>query len=199
MKRSLITVVLAAALLMSATNCSKPADTGETTETLPRITPAASSVPAASETSAPTETASPSYDMSTMSLDEVEALLLGAAGRGEALTDYHYAIEENQAIGLIDGRTYSYNIMDENPDVFGGFNILQFDTSSETFANLQVGDFIEVYFQFGEEIMSGQQAVTAINGPYVFSAWETPRGGGYNSAPPFMCAEIQAAYEAFSS
>ena len=199
MKRSVIAIILTASLLVSVCSCSRDPEPS-VTETLPRVTtttaPSASDVPG---TSAPTETIFPSRDMSTMSINEVEEVLLNAAGRGEALSDYNYAIEENAGIGLIDGRTYSYNIMDENPDVFGGFNILQFDTESEAFRNMQVGDYIEVYFRFGDEIMSGQQAVTAINGPYVFSAWETPRGGGYNSTPPFTCAEIQAAYLAFSA
>ena len=200
MKKSVIAIFLTASLLLSATSCVKNPD-ASVTETLPRITggnTVASESAVDTETAAPTETSAPSYDFSAMTLDEVEAVLLQAAGSGDAITDYVYAIEENADIGLVDGRTYSYYMMDENPDVFGGFNIFVFDTNNPNFQNMQVGDFIHVSYMYGEDLFSGEQYITAINGPYVFSAWETPRGGNYNNSAPFQCNEIQAAYNAFA-
>ena len=191
MKKSVIAIVLAVSLLMSVSSCvSKPAET-EPAETVPGVTDAPAET---TETELPTETM-PYYNISEMGIEEVEYVLLNAAGSGEPIIEYSYNIEENSEIGLLNGRTYAYHIMEENPDVFGGFNIFLFDPSSETFQNLQVGDFIQVSYMFNDELMTGEQAVTAVNGPYMFSAWETPRGGNYNNTAPFACEEIQAAYD----
>ena len=193
MKRSVIAIVLSAALLVSVTSCRRqPVETSG--ETLPRIT----GTTAVSETSEPAETF-PYYNLNEMYIEDVENALLEAAGSGEPIIEYSYDLEENHAIGLLDGRTYSYHIMEENPDVFGGFNIFLFDPANETFQGLQVGDSIQISYLFNDEIITGDQVVTAINGDYVFSAWETPRGGGYNSTAPFACQEIQSAYELFVS
>ena len=81
----------------------------------------------------------------------------------------------------------------KNPNLF-----YRFDTNNPNFQNMQVGDFIHVSYMYGEDLFSGEQYITAINGPYVFSAWETPRGGNYNNSAPFQCNEIQAAYNAFA-
>ena len=193
MKRSVIAIVLSAALLVSVTSCRRqPVETSG--ETLPRIT----GTTAVSETSEPAETF-PYYNLNDMYIEDVENALLEAAGSGEPIIEYSYDLEENHAIGLLDGRTYSYHIMEENPDVFGGFNIFLFDPANETFQGLQVGDSIQISYLFNDEIITGDQVVTAINGDYVFSAWETPRGGGYNVTAPFACQEIQSAYELFVS
>ena len=193
MKRSVIAIVLSAALLVSVTSCRRqPVESS--VETLPRIT----GTTAVTETSAPAETF-PYYNLNDMYIEDVENALLAAAGSGEPIIEYSYDLEENHAIGLLDGRTFSYHIMEENPDVFGGFNIFLFDPSNETFQSLQVGDSIQISYAFNDEIITGDQVVTAINGDYIFSAWETPRGGGYNSTAPFACEEIQSAYELFVS
>ena len=194
MKKSVIVIMLSAALLVSATSCwREPEETSG--ETLPRITGTTTMV---TETSVPEQTF-PYYNINDMYIEEIENALLEAAGSGEPIIEYTYDFEENHAIGLLDGRTYSYHIMDENPDVFGGFSIYLFDPNSETFQNLQVGDSIAITYGFDEEVIVGDQVVTAVNGDYVFSAWETPRGGGYNSTAPFACEEIENAYELFVS
>lgn len=194
MKKSVIVIVLSAALLASASSCRRVPD--ETAaETLPRVSVTTQQT---TETSAPEQTF-PYYNLNDMYIEDVENALLEAAGSGEPIIEYSYDLDENRAIGLLDGRTYSYHIMDENPDVFGGFNIYLFDPASETFQNLQVGDAITVSYAFNDEVVVGDQIITAINGDYVFSAWETPRGGGYNSTAPFTCEEIQAAYDLFIS
>ena len=193
MKRSVIAIVLTAALLVSASSCMRrPAETSG--ETIPRVT----GTTQISETAESSESM-PYYNINDMYIEDVENALLAAAGSGEPIIEYTYDLEENRAIGLLDARTYSYNIMEENPDVFGGFNILLFDTASELFQGLQVGDTIQVSYMFNDEVITGDMVVTAINGNYVFSAWETPRGGGYNGTAPFACEEIQAAYELFIS
>lgn len=198
MKKSILAIVLSASLLVSATSCTGNPDGPAAESTLPRITGQSTQTPETNPAETSVVTA-PTYDIASMSLDEVVGALLTEAGTtGDELNEYNYAIEENAGIGLIDGRTVSYYMLDENPDVFGGFNVFQFDTGNTAFQALQPGDYIEVSFQFNDEIMSGSQYVTAINGPYVFSAWEIPRGGNSNSAAPFVCSEIQAAYTAFA-
>ncbi len=83
MKRSVIAIILTASLLVSVCSCSRDPEPS-VTETLPRVTTAtAPSASDVSETSAPTETIFPSRDMRTMSINEVEEVLLNAAGRGE--------------------------------------------------------------------------------------------------------------------
>ena len=194
MKRSVIAIVLSAALLVSATSCMRqPAETS--VETLPRIT----GTTQVTETSATAAETFPYYNLNDMYLEDVENALLEAAGSGEPIIEYDYNLEENYAIGLLDGRTYAYHIMEENPDVFGGFNIFVFDPDNEYFQNLQVGDSIQISYAFNDEVITGDMVVTAINLNYVFSAWETPRGGGYNGTAPFACNEIEAAYELFVS
>lgn len=194
MKRSVIAIVLSAALLVSASSCMRrPAETSG--ETIPRVTAGTTQM---GETAEPSESM-PYYNINEMYIEDVENALLAAAGSGEPIIEYSYDLEENRAIGLLDARTYSYNIMEENPDVFGGFNILLFDPANEMFQGLQVGDTIQVSYMFNDEVITGDMVVTAINGNYVFSAWETPRGGGYNGTAPFACEEIQAAYELFIS
>jgi len=194
MKRSVIAIILAAALLVGVTSClRKPEESS--VETLPRVT---GTTQVTETTSAPTETF-PYYNLNDMFFEDVESALLDAAGSGEPITEYDYDIEENDAIGLLYGRTYSYHIMEDNPDVFGGFNIFMFDPANVVFQGLQEGDPIQISYVFNDEVITGDYVITAINGNYIFSAWETPRGGGYNSTAPFACNEIEAAYELFVS
>lgn len=202
MKKTVFTIVLASTLLLTACGTSTGKKESETTT--------ATITTSETETTTTEET----IDEDETSEDETDAPDLSETTKG--LPEGYPTIEEVQdtLYKKINKGTASVRKMDipfSDPNLLGfkemvisdstnnvecAVLILLFDTNSDAYKNLVVGEKFETT-AFIPSDNDSPLVVTAINGPYVLSIYNTGKTDKNKSVAPFKYSNSQAIYDAF--
>lgn len=205
MKKTVFTIVLASTLLLTACGTSTGKKESETTTATittsetETTTTAEATTTASEETTTETtkaESGTPESIATTVgkpdgypSIEEVQNLLSEKAQNGSVVTTVTTntaPVYDSYILGfrslLIDGRHLVF--------------VFQFDTNSSEYKNLVVGEKFNLTSVGQNGVATNDpQRVTAINGPYVLTIYESGDLDKY--APPFNDARTQSIYDAF--
>ena len=214
MKKRIITVLLAATLLMTAcTETAKRND--EETEVKEQVT----TTTAEAETTAEEETEASESEMDAaadekkdaalnMSFDEVkDALIAAYATTNESnerlanLTENDLVVppvDKNAPMGIKKAVICSCGSFGDDV-IYIQFMLFEMDMESDAYKELKVGGKINYYLSDTSDFIS-DEPVIAINGQYVLTAYETYHMGAvYHTEPPYTYQGLNYAADAFKA
>lgn len=215
MKKRIITVLLAAALLMTAcTETAKSSD--KETDAKEQVT---TTTTAEAETTSEEETEASESEMDAaadekkdaalnMSFDEVkEALIAAYATTNESnerlanLTENDLVVppvDKNAPMGIKKAVICSCGSFGDDV-IYIQFMLFEMDMESDAYKELKVGGKINYYLSDTSDFIS-DEPVIAINGQYVLTAYETYHmGDDYHSKPPYTYQGLNYAADAFKA
>lgn len=201
MKKTIFSIVLASTLLLTACGTSTGKKESETTTTL---TTTSETVTTTEETTDEDETSEDETDAPDLSettkglpegyptIEEVQDTLYKKINKGTAsVRKMDIPFSDPNLIGFKE-----MIITDSTNNVECAVLILLFDTNSEVYKNLVVGEKFETT-AFIPSDNDSPLVVTAINGPYVLSIFNTGKTDKNKSVAPFKYSNSQAIYDAF--
>lgn len=208
MKRSIMAVILTAALTLTACSAAETESTAAPEETTEATTTVEETEATPTPSLSPTPTPTPVPAICSMSIDEVYDDMVEAAGSYTTSFANHdqYINDTNAANGIVSAKVLvgmNPSESDSGMMIVTEILVLEYEPDSEILASMKAGDQITIYSSSSdsEEV----HKITEIGGNYVliigvlYGEADTSSEDWMDWIPPFDEPGAQAAYEAFAA